>query len=483
MVGTAPDGSGLCAGCCGDTGRYPACRGPADLLGGGRCARCTLADRVNDLLAGDRGAVPAQLAALAGVLTGADNPYPVLSWLHRSQAARLLAHLAGHDSPISHELLDNLPQNAPTRHVRGLLITAGVLPRRHEHLAHLEHWITHTMPALLAPHHTPVIRPFAEWHVLRDARRRTTRNRYSVGAAKADVTEIRTAIAFLTWLDSHQTSLAAADQPLFEQWMNEHRTRVRQPTSFIRWTRARGLNTTLTTSRRPRQFADSFLTEHDYTHHLRRCLTDSTLPRVVRIMGALVLLYALPLSRISELTTTQFRRTPEGAFLTLGRHPVLVPPRLALLIAEQTENPASGYFRRQLDDGTHYLLPGQAPGRARNPLRGGRPPALTRSARSHRTQYRNDRSRHRPAADHRCRSVRREPRHGQPLGQLCQRQLEPLPGRSGPGRAKALTVCATGCTSTTRALREAHESGSEEPPGGPLSGVVACGRSGRARDT
>ncbi|MFD7915669.1 hypothetical protein ACFV30_34010 [Streptomyces sp. NPDC059752] len=38
----------------------------------------------------------------------------------------------------------------------------GVLPRRHEHLAHLEHWTTHTMPALLAPHHTPMIRPFAE---------------------------------------------------------------------------------------------------------------------------------------------------------------------------------------------------------------------------------------------------------------------------------------------------------------------------------
>ncbi|MFC9647397.1 hypothetical protein [Streptomyces sp. NPDC056937] len=192
--------------------------------GGGRCARRPLADRVNDLLAGDRGAVPAQLEALAGVFTGAENPYPVLSWLHRSQAAHLLAHLAGHDSPISHELLDNLPQNAPTRHVRGLLITAGVLPRRHEHLAHLEHWITHTMPALLAPHHTPVIRPYAEWHAWRDARRRTARNRYSVSAAKADVTEIRTAIAFLTWLDSRQTSLADADRPLFERWMTEHRT-------------------------------------------------------------------------------------------------------------------------------------------------------------------------------------------------------------------------------------------------------------------
>ncbi|WP_327380711.1 hypothetical protein [Streptomyces sp. NBC_01207] len=40
------------------------------------------------------------------------------------------------------------------------------------------------------------------------------------------------------------------------------------------------------------------------------------------------------------------------------------------------EDPGTGYFRRQLDDATHYLLPGQAPARARNPLGAG---ALLRS--------------------------------------------------------------------------------------------------------
>ncbi|MFD7915670.1 hypothetical protein ACFV30_34015 [Streptomyces sp. NPDC059752] len=47
---------------------------------------------------------------------------------------------------------------------------------------------------------------------------------------------------------------------------------------------------------------------------------------------------------------------------------MLVPPRLDLLIEEQVEDPGTGYFRRQLDDEPHYLLPGQAPGSARNPL-------------------------------------------------------------------------------------------------------------------
>ncbi|MFD9278919.1 hypothetical protein ACFWD7_16760 [Streptomyces mirabilis] len=46
---------------------------------------------------------------------------------------------------------------------------------------------------------------------------------------------------------------------------------------------------------------------------LRRCLTDTGLPLPVRIIGALVRLYAPPLTRIVELTTDQFHRDAEAA--------------------------------------------------------------------------------------------------------------------------------------------------------------------------
>ncbi|MFE4815817.1 hypothetical protein ACFRFU_05190 [Streptomyces sp. NPDC056704] len=94
---------------------------------------------------------------------------------------------------------------------------------------------------------------------------------------------------------------------------------------------------------------------------LRRCLTDTGLPLLVRIIGALVRLYALPLTRIVELTTDQFHR---DAYLTLDRHPVLLPPALAALLDEQIaelHDPLTPQGRR------HLLLPGAVPGRPHNP--------------------------------------------------------------------------------------------------------------------
>ncbi|MCX5613303.1 hypothetical protein OHB39_38170 [Streptomyces sp. NBC_00047] len=106
----------------------------------------------------------------------------VLTWLHRSRAARILANLAEEPAEITHSLLDGLPQNSPTRHVRGLLVAADILPRRNEHLARREHWIAHSVPGL-PPHQTTIIRPFVEWCFFRDARRRAARDGYSLSAS------------------------------------------------------------------------------------------------------------------------------------------------------------------------------------------------------------------------------------------------------------------------------------------------------------
>ncbi|MEV7524595.1 XRE family transcriptional regulator [Streptomyces sp. NPDC091371] len=373
IIGTMPDGGGLCAACCGrdnPAARCRTCHTPGDLTEAGLCPRCALADRVRDLLSTEDGVIPAQLVPLTEVLTGAANPYPVLTWLHRSRAARILADLAEEPAEITHSLLDGLPQNSPTRHVRGLLVAAGVLPRRNEHLAHLERWIAHSMPGL-PPHQTTIIRPFAEWCILRDARRRAARDRYSLSASKSDIQEIRTTITFLAWLDDNGLVLGSTTQADFEVWLTAHPTLRKPLTSFIHWATSRRLTTALTLPPRPRTFAGTFLNEDQYTHQLRRCLNDDSLPPEVRIIGALTLLYALSLNRITELTTDRYHCDAQGAFLTLGQHPVLLPPRLARLIEEQITDPNARLFRRQLDDGTHYLLPGQAPGRPRNPLGAG----------------------------------------------------------------------------------------------------------------
>jgi hypothetical protein len=62
--------------------------------------------------------------------------------------------------------------------------------------------------------HTEIIRPFAEWFIIRDARRRAARGRYSPNAAHTDRGEIRAAIEVMQWLDDRQIDLKGLTQPV-----------------------------------------------------------------------------------------------------------------------------------------------------------------------------------------------------------------------------------------------------------------------------
>ncbi|MGC0403571.1 hypothetical protein RKD27_006215 [Streptomyces sp. SAI-126] len=56
-----------------------------------------------------------------------------------------------------------------------------LLPTGHENLALFTDWVARTV-AELPPRHVNLIRPFAEWHVVRDARRRSAHGPYELGA-------------------------------------------------------------------------------------------------------------------------------------------------------------------------------------------------------------------------------------------------------------------------------------------------------------
>ncbi|WNM33704.1 hypothetical protein RKE30_26620 [Streptomyces sp. Li-HN-5-11] len=136
LVGITDDGEwGLCAPFCTHSGAVGACATcgvSADLRRDGRCPGCALRHKVHDLLSDASGNVPNSLAPLEAVLTDVTNRYPVLEWIRRSPTARLLAGLAQSPDALTHQALDTLPPDANTAYVRGLLVTAGVLPHRHE---------------------------------------------------------------------------------------------------------------------------------------------------------------------------------------------------------------------------------------------------------------------------------------------------------------------------------------------------------------
>ncbi|MEZ0096155.1 hypothetical protein [Streptacidiphilus sp. EB129] len=307
-----------------------------------------------------------QLQPLADALGTARYPYSVRRWIDRLPSAKLLARLVSEHGEIRHEHVDALPQDRITDYVREMLVTTGVLPRRHEPLARLQLWLKDTLDQL-PPQHRRIIGPFAEWHVVRDARRRAARGRYTTGAASADRTDIRVAVEFLAWLDTQGHDLASTTQQVLDLWATSYPTRRAGLHSFLNWTVARRLTGKITLDRAAVAFPSRFLSEADQLEQLKRCLNDDSLPLPARIVGALTRLYGLSTTRIVALTCDRFHRDEHGAYLTVERNPVLLPPKLARLVELQMNGLGSRSVLHESSDGIRYLLPGRPASRPQNP--------------------------------------------------------------------------------------------------------------------
>ncbi|MEU0650491.1 hypothetical protein [Streptomyces umbrinus] len=343
------------------------CAYPGDIYADGRCTRCVASDRVRDLLSGENGQLVPQLVPLAEALISATSPRSVINWLSRS-GCQLLASLAAGQAEITHDLLDDLPQDHDTRAVRNLLITTQVLPSRDEFLARLEIWLRQALEPLPS-HHLRIIRPFAEWAIVRDARRRSFRSRYRESSATADRGKIRTAIEFMAWLDASDLALSNLAQSHFDLWLvTASPTRRKAIGAFIRWANGRRLTRQLETPTRPRAQPTVFHDDAEHHDQLLRCLTDQDLPRDVRIAGAFVRLYALPVTRIVHLTTDCFKRDQDGAYITFDKAPVLLPPTLARLIEQQIANPVTrSMLQPAPGSGPAFLFPGPLAHQPRRP--------------------------------------------------------------------------------------------------------------------
>ncbi|MFG3350272.1 hypothetical protein ACGF1Z_35105 [Streptomyces sp. NPDC048018] len=371
LVGRTETGDEVCGTCCGGGPVFTCvtCNSTGNPYAEGRCTRCTLRSRVDALLAAEN-AKP-WMERLAHCLANAPQPRSVIHWLDHSQAGRLLASLVTTCTEPTHDVLDDLPQEPRTRYVRGLLVAAKVLPERNEYLAQTELWLARTVDSL-PPGQRGYVHAFAEWHVLNRARRQADRGRFSDASATHARTDILRAIYFLDWLGGQGLALATAPQSDLDRWITEKPGQRNGLVAFIRWSRRRritGLRLTASLSGLPQ----TFLEESELHDQLHRCLTDDELPLEVRVSGALVRLFGLPVSRVADLTVAAFTRDETGAYLTISTAPVLLPPRLAALVEALVilrRHPTAVGPAPDSDPG--YLFPGKTPGRPRsaNAIRG-----------------------------------------------------------------------------------------------------------------
>jgi hypothetical protein len=138
---TSPDLCGTChqaaITACTRCGIVTRCRGTVTARQP-TCLRCHLADRLDELLLHHDSTILPALQPIRAAVLSVDNPATSLGWLGRSRGATLLAQLASGRLPLTHDTLDRQPPGFSIEHLRRMLVAAGALPERNEHLARLE---------------------------------------------------------------------------------------------------------------------------------------------------------------------------------------------------------------------------------------------------------------------------------------------------------------------------------------------------------
>ena len=187
----------------------PTCGQNAQLRSG-PCIRCTVRQRLHDLLADRNGTIRPDLQALYDNLANYERPNTVLGWLGKSTAPAILRELGTGTRPLTHAALDQLPDGKPIEHLRSVLVATNALPARDEHIARLEHWITRVIAERADPDEQHLLRRYALWHLLRRLRRRlndaTTTTTYDQAVAVRQ--HVKAALTLLDWLTAQNLTLS-----------------------------------------------------------------------------------------------------------------------------------------------------------------------------------------------------------------------------------------------------------------------------------
>jgi len=113
----------------------------------------------------------------------------------------------------------------------------------------------------------------------------------------------------------------------------------------------------------PRQEPARLLGEGDHIRQLDRCLTDEAMPLDLRVGGALVLLFGILVSRITQLTKDDVIEDRQATYLAIDGHRLALPPRLASLVRQLRDHDEQPWTLARLGTPVPWLIPGQSPAR------------------------------------------------------------------------------------------------------------------------
>ena len=327
------------------------------------CLHCVLVERVDALLSGGGGTVPASLSALRDVLLGGTYPKSALQWLSRGGGAKLLATLSN-GGVLSHEALEDLAGSDRARdYLRSLLVASGALPEQNLEVERLSTYVGELAALLEVPEDRQLFLAFAQWQVLRRFRQKAEQHPVGLSATYSRAV-VRAAAQFLVALRSDGLELGACRQTDVERFVSSSAHLARYLRPFLTWALKRRSVAGLEAPRAPRGPGSVATEQAEHFALVRRLLYDDSLDLGDRVAGALVVIYAQPASRVARLSCEQLSERDGVLFLRLGAEPLAIPEPLATLLRQlphrRQDNMASRFP-------SPWLFPGRLAGRPMNP--------------------------------------------------------------------------------------------------------------------
>lgn len=358
----------ICRDCAGITRDFHCdrCGTEAHLLGGRLCERCTLADRLDELLDDGTGKPPPWLTPLHETILAMPRPKSALAWLRGSKARLLLQELASGTLPLTHQAFHRHSEWRAAAHLRDLLMTCGLLPLIDKYLLHHESWLHRRTRELHDQAHLPILEQFATWNQLPKLRTRAERRPLTPSARSHAARQFDRAHEFLTWLERQSLTLEQVGQAEVDHWHAANPLhRQRSLRAFLTWARDTGRLPSRPTFPRLAKTEGPRLTQHRRLELLRRVLDETAGPLRSRAAACLMLLFAQPASRIVLLTTDDLIQDTDGqALIHLGDPPTPVPEPFADLLLRAGKQRTN---MNTTNPDAPWLFPGRRAGRPMHP--------------------------------------------------------------------------------------------------------------------
>lgn len=278
-----------------------------------------------------------RLEPFLNALGAAERPWTTLNWLDHGAGAPVLSDLLQARLDISHEVLDGAGQAGT--YLRAGLVEHGVLAPRTEH-ERLTGTIEHELARLPAGEDRTHLRAYAQWEVVHELARRERLGATTVSSQKYARSCIRIAADLICWLHEHNLTLDDLRQQHLDDWISSGRsTRGRQIRPFLAWARRGKLTRSLDA---PIGYKPAAARPDDAERRfaiLQRLLSDFDLDPRDRLAGALVLLFAQPITRMLQLTPDDVEAQDGVVHIRLGQDPLELPEPLARIAVDLAVRP------------------------------------------------------------------------------------------------------------------------------------------------